>query len=315
MTHRLLHVLASGALAASLLTVAQTVQCQESAVQAAHKSSRRIEWLDRPWELRYFFYVTHNWASKQQVAQRFDRRPKADPLDRRWETIATPTRFFSAQSSDAKAGEGLSVVIIEFEPDGTVKSEHTFGAPLRGRLDRLLYVTLSAGDFATQPRFDLGEWFMGLGDVSTHWAPGLCGTKNMPSPFSQTDTGYLYGPQFMMGPARPAFGCREWAYQLNEPRRPYIDITSYIPKKLDPDGPGTYIRDMIGWSDFTNHKPIIGKHENDWYCLHECPDGEAPGVIPDIKSWASKRGWSTPRPPTRVPTFPDPPAKSGTYRY
>ncbi len=108
-------------------------------------------------------------------------------------------------------------------------------------------------------------------------------------------------------------GCREWAYQIKEPGRPYIDVTSYIPKRFDDYGPGTYIHETIGWARFEDHKPIIGKHEYLWYCLHDCPGDDLPGVIPDIKAWAAKNGWKAPQPPTRVPVFPDPPAKSGYY--
>jgi hypothetical protein len=38
-------------------------------------------------------------------------------------------------------------------------------------------------------------------------------------------------------------------------------------------------------------------------------------LIPDIKVWAKRFEWFAPVPPTRVPTFPDPPAETGTYPY
>jgi hypothetical protein len=52
-------------------------------------------------------------------------------------------------------------------------------------------------------------------------------------------------------------------------------------------------------------KPLIGNDENTWVCLHECPDGAAPGVIPDIKAWTEKRGWPLPKRPKKQPMFPD----------
>ena len=273
-----------------------------------------VPWLGRPWELRYFLYVTQEWAGWKSTAQEWDGRPDANRVYRQWKSIFDATKLFPTRRPGAEPGEGLSVVLIEFERDGTLRTANTFGKALKGRLDRTLYVALSSSDDAREAiRFPLGEWFMGLGDISTHWAPGLCQTKTMPSPFSDTDTGYLYGPKFKISPYRSVFGCREWAYQLNDPDRPYIDVTSYIPKRHDPDGPGTYIHEVVGWAGFDDHKPIIGKQGNDWYCLHECPGSDEPGIIPDIEAWAARHGWSTPKPPTRVPTFPDPPAEEGTY--
>lgn len=274
----------------------------------------RTTWLDRPWELRFVLFVAENWELDVKGAHRRNEKAiKAGSLDLEWESYfdAKTTLPFSTQWG--RPGT-LSVVLIEFDKDGSVKTPHRFPAPLRGRLDRLMYVALTPGDHATQPRFNLDKWFLGLGDVSTHWAPSLCPLKQMPSPFSQTDTLYLYGPKHEQSPYSPSVGCREWAYQLEEPSRRYIDITSYLPKRLDPKGSGTYVRDTVGWARFDSEvKPIIGKHEELWYCFHDCPGGEAPGPIADIKAWAAKQGWKPPKRPTRVPVFPDPPARPGTY--
>jgi hypothetical protein len=122
----------------------------------------------------------------------------------------------------------------------------------------------------------------------------------------------LYGKLFKPDEFSTTFGCREWAYQLYDDARPYIDVTSYVPKGKTFEH-GTYIREFIGWGRFGDKKPIIGKHRAVWYCLYDCPNGEQPGPIADIKAWAQKNGWPVPKPPTKVPTFPDPPAKAGTY--
>jgi hypothetical protein len=50
---------------------------------------------------------------------------------------------------------------------------------------------------------------------------------------------------------------------------------------------------------------VIGSHEGRWFCLHECPGGEPPGEIKDIKAWAAKQGWAPPQRPKRQPMFPD----------
>jgi hypothetical protein len=276
-----------------------------------------IEWLGRPWELRYILYVSDHWSISAENAQ--ERKDKAGikVLDRDWwELFFRPQVFFPSRDKWAQPGDGLSAVVIEFDRDGKVKTPHAAGASLYGKIDRILDLTLSEGGDVNKPRYDLGFWFMGLGDVSTHWAPGLCKASEMPNPFAKTElgTGYLYGPKFEPSSIFATFGCREWAYQLQHPNRPYIDITSYLNKKDDPDGSGTYVRELFGWSRFNDApKPVIGKHEQDWYCFHECPGGEKPGSIPNIKEWAKKNGWSVPVRPTRIPVFPDPPAKSGTY--
>ena len=60
-------------------------------------------------------------------------------------------------------------------------------------------------------------------------------------------------------------------------------------------------------------KPVIGKHLNTWYCLHECPTGDAPGAIADIQAWAAKNGWPAPSVPKKQPLFPEKPYKPGEF--
>lgn len=284
--------------------------------QSALAENKPIEWLGRPWELRYILYVDDGWNSTLSAAKRASEKAGRGQLDREWPLLFKPQVFFPSRDKWAQPGDGLSAVVIEFDRDGRVTAPHAAGAPLYGKIDRILDVTLSEGGDVNKPRYDLGFWFMGLGDVSAHWAPSLCKASEMPNPFANTDlgTGYLYGPRFEPSSSFATFGCREWAYQLQHPNRPYIDITSYVNKKDDPDGSGTYVHGLFGWARFTDEsKPVIGKHEQDWYCFHECPGGDKPGLIPDIKAWAKKNGWPVPRRPTRIPVFPDPPAKPGTY--
>jgi len=268
-------------------------------------------WIERPWEMRYFLKVTKRWDISKEGAIRRNAKPGNRSLE--WAQIFDPVAEFPSLEPGSSPTDKLSAITIEFDKEGRVVTPNTHNGPLRGRLNRLLYVTLSTGEGPKDAQYDLGEWFLGLGDISTDWGPALCGTKNMPSPFSQTDEYYLYGPKFKLDEFSDAFGCREWAYQLYDPDRPYIDVTSYIPKSKDKDGPGTYIREFIGWARFDDKKPVIGKHENHWYCLHDCPGGDKPGPIANINAWAAKNGWPAPKRPTRVPTFPDPPATTGTY--
>lgn len=264
--------------------------------------------INRPWDLRYYFYVTDRWSSSKKSALNLAAKAKDERSHRSWEEVVDPTRFFQFYGKWDKPGDGLTVVVIEFAPDGRVKTPNSFNKPLYGHLDRHQALSLAHEEDGKLVRFHLGYWFTGLGDSSTHWAPGVCELGQTPEPHWETNEFYLYGPAFEITPAFPSTGCREWAYQLYDPDRPYIDVTSYIPKEFDyfPDGPGAYINPVVGWAGF-NHppKPVIGNDRGQWYCLHECPQGEVPGPIPDIQAWAARHGWSAPERPDRIPMFPD----------
>lgn len=81
--------------------------------------------------------------------------------------------------------------------------------------------------------------------------------------------------------------------------QPYIDVTTYHDKA----GKKTHIGRFIGWMGFDDApRPVIGKHGDYWLCLHECPDGEKPGVIADMADWTGRREWPMPKP---TPYFPD----------
>lgn len=205
-------------------------------------------------------------------------------------------------------GPSVHLMLVEFDKAGNVTSPHSAGVPLRGQISTLgsrLPVHLSAGPLASDPQYKIGDWFQGFGDSSTGWAPTYCSFDETPAASSDGPKYYKYNPKFKPEPLSETFGCREWAYQLYDDARPYIDVTSYVPRtKQYPHG--AYIRNYIGWARFDDRKPVIGKNGADWICLHDCPDGEGPGVIADIKAWAAKHGWAAPRPPKHMPMFPDP---------
>jgi hypothetical protein len=272
-----------------------------------------VPWIERPWEWRYIMVISPVWGIYRKWADEHNKQIGPHALELAWESYFEVTHFFPSITKWTGPDSGISVIVIEFDEDGKVTTPNAFGKPLQGRIDQIMRVTLAEGDPGVNRQFNLGRWFLGLGDSSTHWAPSICSVTEIPSPFSKTDTNYLYGPKFEIGSAHPTVGCREWAYQIKDPGRPYIDVTSYTPKRFDHFGFGTYIQETIGWAGFEDHKPIIGKQDNDWYCLHDCPGDDQPGIIPNIKAWASRNGWKPPQPPTRVPVFPDPPAKSGYY--
>lgn len=279
-----------------------------AAIEVPIKRNGSYVWIERPWDMRYILFITQQWPILKEGAIKWNAKSKPGHA-LSLEAVFEPTTAISMRDN---FGDGTSMVVIEFDQAGNVITPHTHGLPLRGRLNRYQELVMSAGEGPVDPQYHLGYWFTGLGDVSTHWAPGVCALKEKPSPFSKTDTLYLYGPKFEIDEYSSTFGCREWAYQLYDDERPYIDVTSYVREgKTYPKHTG--IKEVIGWARFGDKKPVIGQHKGLWYCLHDCPDNEPPGPISDIKSWAHKQGWKVPRPPTKAPTFPDPPARMGTY--
>ena len=282
-----------------------------------------IGWVKRPWGWRYLMYISTEWDTRKKMAKLTNEKIGPQALDREWMPLFDATHFFQSKKNGAHPGNGISVVVIEFDKDGKVTSPHTFGKPLHGRIgnprighasvDQPVAVTLASGDPGVDPQFDFGWWFLGLSDASIHSAPSICSGTHMSSFYDLIDSSYLYGPALHISIEFATVGCREWAYQIKKYGRPYIDVTSYIPKPCYRKGLEHYIHETIGWAGFGDHKPIIGKHENDWYCLHDCPRGDRPGIIRDIKAWADRNGWKAPQPPTRVPVFPDPPAEFGYY--
>jgi hypothetical protein len=269
-------------------------------------------WIERPWDMRYFILVEdmNGWKASRELAEKKNANPRTRYFN--WHAYFEPTTVVPAKPSEFSGSQDFAVVAIEFDKQGFVTTKHSHKGALQGRLNQLLYVTLSSGEEPNARQYDLGTWFTGLGDVSTHWAPGLCSVSQKPDPAQARSDTYLYGRLFKATEFSTTFGCREWAYQLYDDERPYIDVTSYVPKGETFEH-GTYVREFIGWARFGDKKPVIGKHEDVWYCLYDCPRGERPGKIADIKAWAARNGWAAPRPPTKAPAFPDPPAKPGTY--
>lgn len=281
--------------------------------------SGRITWIERPWSTRYFIYAEpeSDWSISKEAAKEANSKQANRAPQRRfftWEELFDPSHLVKLKVPDLSGNPNLAVVVVSFDKDGMVTSPHTGGKPLKGRINRLRDLGLSDGEGSDDRFYYMADWFTGIGDASTHWAPAFCSLDHRPDAAMVKSDTYLYGKFFKPNGYAPLFGCREWAYQLYDSERPYIDVTSYEPtsKGKPPKG---YIREFMGWARFGDNKPVIGQDEGDWYCLHDCPGGDKPGLIPDIKSWAKRFDWRVPVPPTKVPTFPDPPATSGTYPY
>jgi hypothetical protein len=269
------------------------------------KPARQEQWIERPWELAYFIRVQSAWGqrvSKEGSAERNAADKVSGFLE--WPALFDVTHRIQIDPNPLFVDEDLVVTRIEFDAQGWLTTANTHEGPLRGRLKENLQVVLAAGATPAEPVYVLGQWFQGFGG-SEHWAPTLCGRWDWVHPALPRDhkPHYLYGKGYRHDAVRGSFGCREWAYQLKDDRRPYIDVTSYRPGAKPAD---TYVREFIGWAYLGQpRKPVIGLHQGQWYCLLDCPQGATPGRIGDINKWAAAHGWAAPKRPQRMPMFPD----------
>jgi hypothetical protein len=264
--------------------------------QVESKPTVSEHWIERPWEIRYFLHVssTMSMQNAADLAKELKQKGQADlPLHLAFK----PQVSIDVQVPWRLSGhDAFSSVAIAFERSGKVSTHNTENKPLQGRLNQQRWIML-VGD--NPPRYDLGIWYMGRDGNDAHMVPAICASDETPSPFSSKNENYRYHPRFKSSEVKGGFGCREWAYQLYDPERPYIDATSY-------EKDGAYLREFIGFGRFDiPAKPVIAQHEKHWMCLHECPNGEKPGLIPDVRKWAKKNGWPAPKRPKKMPMFPD----------
>ncbi len=277
-----------------------------------HKASSEVS--GQPSQLRFFLYITDSWSAEREDAVSARKRAGPDPHPHSWVELFEPVSFFKSQFNP-HAGEGLSVVAIEFAPNGLVMTPNNSGKPLKVITDEAV-VSLVEDKRDAQARLKLAEWFTPTHGGALPWAPALCGEGELPSSPAGSTRDYLYSPDLDVERAPSLFGCREWGHQLYDPTRPYVDVTSYLPLPACPEGevetvedeaPQQYVGPTIGWIGLTDiRKPVIGWYEYAWFCLFNCPEPEVPGLIADIGAWAERRGWTAPERPQRGPMFPDP---------
>ncbi len=257
-------------------------------VQAADSTSKSRVWLDRPWEIRYVLFGA-SALTKQlefEVARESNAKKEA-PGDRsvylNGAALLKPTSTFRVPGTQA-----ISVVLVRFDEAGRVLSK---GQVLRKMTAKrnLLDVLVLVHDASPFGRpYYFADWSQGIpGDVS--FSPAVC----IPPDWRRYEDGWDIDGY------TGNFGCREWTAQLYDRDSPYIDVTSYAPH-------GTFIGEFVGWSRFEDPpKPVIGKQKNTWLCLHDCPAGEKPGMIPDIKAWTAKHGFPMPQRPPKQPLYPN----------
>ncbi|HEY0062017.1 MAG TPA: hypothetical protein VGC21_07845 [Telluria sp.] len=185
----------------------------------------------------------------------------------------------------------LGIVQIEFDRGGRVTTGNTIGAELRGEFDDRNYLLLVPQRSASGPPYRLADRFRGWSDPMREFTPAFCAGGDSVR-YRKRHANAVFG-------ITDNFGCREWSYQLLDETRPYIDVTSYERKE-------SVMREFYGWAPFDGpRKPVIGMHNSMWVCLLDCPQGAAPGIIPDIAKWCRENGYPIPKRPKKNPMFPD----------
>ncbi len=291
-------------------------------VQAQSLRPNVARWIDRPWEYRYLLYTrtSHVW---QLSKGRFERSLAADPAKAREFGDPIEAHFqpqLSLPLPDSDTGQlnpryFLEVLRLDIAPDRTVVQPTVDGKHLRARLNWLQDIVLTPSDESPLYVIDFGFLFMGAaGATDPRYSPAICSLLHGDS--TPVDgPGHRYHPTFTPS-IEGYFGCREWAAQLFDKNRPYIDVTSYetVQDTSKPKGkngkhplkPATYLRPFVGFSRFGDApKPVIGSHMGHWFCISDCPDGAPAGPIEDIQAWSAKHGWPSPSRPSNVREFAD----------
>jgi len=284
-----------------------------------------VKWIDRPWEYRYLLYANEasSWAnSKRFFEEELVKNPQkvgefGEPIAMHYEPTLT------LNFAEERPRNFLNVLRLDINRDRTIVQPTLKGDQLRPRLNWLEDIVLTPSD--DKPEYVVKFGFFFMGSVSApdgRYSPTIC--SRILGDSSPPDESGRYWKGFMPVP-HGYFGCREWAAQLYDRDRPYIDVTSYemIPDDDAPVKKGkkprlipmTYIRPFVGFSRFDSPaKPVIGNHKGQWYCITDCPAGDAPGPIADMSAWAQRSGWALPKKPKNVREFMDKPVKPGAFQ-
>ena len=246
------------------------------------------EWFNRPWIYRYILFVDSVSGAQEsmRLAKRINMLAEQGGKDNVY--LDGDALLTSPIVLVAPGATPLALNLVTFDNKGHVTGRDTFLSQLTGKITIINRLVLVREDAIGEKPFYLAEWSQGIpGDVS--FSPALCTILDS----------HRYGNRWKSGRARGDFGCREWTAQLYRWEQPYIDVTTYTRH-------GNFIGEFLGWSRFEDApKPVIGMHGKHWLCLHECPAGEMPGVIDDLRAWTRKHNFPMPVRPKSQPEYPD----------
>jgi hypothetical protein len=255
---------------------------------AGERRSRAYDWIEHPWQLRYFIYVDKaDWMIRVNQLGKERNLPthkSKQSVYRDADEFLPPAKIMKLASSS------IGIIVMKFSTSGRVLDANNPGIHFESRhteLGNLVLLKNGLGDASNKP-YHFAYWWELPG--KHFMSPAVCsGADSYRYKTNNPKNGHYIG----------GFGCREWSAQLQDDDHPYIDVTSYYDDY-------NIISDFVGWSGFENKpKPVIGKHMKTWVCLHECPNGEEPGIISNIGEWTKKHGFPMPVRPKRQPEFPD----------
>jgi hypothetical protein len=281
------------------------------------------DWLERPWEYRYLLYsdTVRVWQfdRKRDAESRVKTPAKHGEYGEEFAAHFEPTLTLALAGGDAK--DYLNVVRLDVRPDGSLVQRNLRADILQPKITDSLRLMLSPAETKPSYLVDFGFFFMGaLGASDPRYSPTICSLVHGDGTPIDRNSRYAKGYTAEWG-SNGYFGCREWAAQLYDSQRPYIDVTSYEMKpdrdapvkkgKKPPLIPVTYIKPFVGFSRYDSApKPVIGNHQGQWFCITDCPAGDAPGPIADMQAWVKRSGWAMPKKPKDVREFRDRPVKA-----
>ena len=258
------------------------------ATPVAHASPTPQTWFDRPWEIRYVLFAEEEETRqiRIRVAKEFNAEQKM--LGKKKDHLSAAALLKPTSTFAVPGARPIAVVLLAFDRTGRIINQQGTLGKMSGKRNMLDTLVLISDDAPGAGPYYFAKWTQGIpGDVT--FSPAVCSSDDR----RRYDTGW--DSDSYTG----SFGCREWTAQLYARDQPYIDVTSYASH-------GTFIGELVGWSRFEDPpKPVIGRHGKTWLCLHECPAGEKPGVIPNIKAWTTKHGYPMPERPRKQPLYPN----------
>jgi hypothetical protein len=269
-----------------ILAIISTTLAFSALAAGAPPASRT--WLERPWEIRYVLFAepARRMQSEIRVSRRINAEQESSGKERIY--LSAAALFEPTAELAIPKEEPITVVLLAFDRAGRVLNQQGALRKMSAKRSLLDNLALIPDASPGSNPYYFADWSQGIpGDVT--FSPAVCNSYDIRRYQAGWDIEHFAGN----------FGCREWTAQLYARDQPYIDVTSYSPR-------GTFIGELVGWSRFEDPpKPVIGRHGKTWLCLHECPAGEKPGVIPDIKAWTARHGYPMPERPRKQPLYPN----------
>jgi hypothetical protein len=270
-----------------LLPALLCASCVSLAATTSQERQPSREWLDRPWEVRYVIFIN----TKKNMDAGISASKQFNGLDGKGgkNHVYYDVEELFAETKQVLPSKSISIAtaLISFDQTGKVLSPSALSR-FTGKLSAINTFVLIQPEQPSAKPYAFVDWDQGIpGDVS--FSPALCTTLDS----------HRYDSHWRQNDYRGNVGCREWTAQLYRPEEPYIDVTTYSKR-------GNFIGELVGWARFEDRpRPVIGMQGKQWLCLHECPAGEKPSVISDIRAWTRQHNFPMPERPKRQPVYPN----------